>query len=101
MFFVLSGRFVLRELHLELGAGQVVGELGLLAPDNHRTQTLECAAAGEVLTIKYDDVRQLYFQNPEFGFYFLRLTTQRLFQNIARLEDEVAALRGRAARMAD
>jgi hypothetical protein len=97
MFFILSGRFVLRELHMDLGAGQVVGELGLLAPGNHRTQTLECAEDGDVLTIEYDDVRQLYFQNPEFGFYFLRLTTQRLFQNIARLEDEVATLRSRAA----
>jgi hypothetical protein len=97
MFFILSGRFRLRELGMGLGAGEVVGELGLLAPGNHRTQTLECADDGEVLTIKYDDVRQLYFQNPEFGFYFLRLTTQRLFQNIARLEGEVATLRGRAA----
>lgn len=97
MFFILTGRFRLRELNMELGAGQVVGELGLLAPGNHRTQTLECVEDGEVLTIKYDEVRQLYFQNPEFGFYFLRLTTQRLFQNIARLEDEVATLRGRAA----
>lgn len=95
MFFTLSGRFLLRELSLELGIGEVVGELGLLAPENRRSQTLECIEAGEVLTIAYDQVRQLYFQNPTFGFYFLRLTTRRLFQNIARLEDELASLRGR------
>jgi CRP/FNR family cyclic AMP-dependent transcriptional regulator len=95
MFFTLSGRFLLRELSLELGIGEVVGELGLLAPENRRSQTLECIEAGEVLTMAYDQVRQLYFQNPTFGFYFLRLTTRRLFQNIARLEDELASLRGR------
>jgi CRP/FNR family transcriptional regulator, cyclic AMP receptor protein len=95
MFFTLSGRFLLRELSLELGIGEVVGELGLLAPENRRSQTLECIEAGEVLTIAYDQVRQLYFQNPTFGFYFLRLTTRRLFQNIARLEDELASHRGR------
>jgi hypothetical protein len=39
-----------------------------------------------VLTINYDKVRELYFQNPEFGFYFLRLTSERLMQNVARLE---------------
>jgi CRP-like cAMP-binding protein len=97
MFFTLSGRFRLRELDMEVGTGQVVGELGLLAPENRRSQTLECLADGEVLTITYDQVRQLYFQNPEFGFYFLRLTTERLFQNIARLEAELARLGGRAA----
>jgi len=39
-----------------------------------------------VLTITYDKLLELYFQNPEFGYYFLRLTTERLMQNIARLE---------------
>ncbi|MGC1900693.1 MAG: Crp/Fnr family transcriptional regulator, partial [Pseudolabrys sp.] len=32
---------------------------------------------------------ELYFQNPQFGFYFLRLTTERLFDNISRLEKEL------------
>jgi len=68
-----------------------------LPPENRRTQTLECIEGGEILTIRYDDLRQLYFQNPEFGFYFLRLTSERLFQNVAALEREVARLRADAA----
>ena len=32
----------------------------------------------------------LYVQNPEFGFYFLRLASARLFQNIATLEQRLA-----------
>jgi hypothetical protein len=32
----------------------------------------------------------LYFQNPEFGYYFLRLTAERLMQNTARLETTLA-----------
>ena len=42
--------------------------------------------SGEVLTITYDRLLELYFQNPEFGYYLLRLTAERLMQNIARLE---------------
>ena len=87
MFFTLSGRFRLKELDIELLQGQVVGEMGFLSPTNTRTQTLECLEAGEVLSISYDEVRQLYFQNPEFGFYFLRLTSERLFHNMEAMED--------------
>jgi hypothetical protein len=43
-----------------------------------------------VLTATYQQVKELYFQNPQFGFYFLRLTTERLFENIGRLEKELA-----------
>ncbi len=39
-----------------------------------------------MLTITYEKLLELYFQNPEFGYYFLRLTSERLLQNIARLE---------------
>ncbi|WP_230531156.1 Crp/Fnr family transcriptional regulator [Microvirga roseola] len=96
MFYTLSGRFRLKELGIELPQGQVVGEMGFMAPDNRRTQTLECLESGEVLSISYDQVRQLYFQNPEFGFYFLRLTSERLFQNMERMEAEITRLRAAA-----
>ena len=64
----------------------VFGELAFLSPDNRRTQSLECTEDGEVLAITYDRLLEIYFQNPEFGYYFLRLSTERLLQNIARLE---------------
>jgi CRP-like cAMP-binding protein len=53
--------------------GQVIGELGLIAPDNKRTLTFECMEDGELVTISCGQVKQLYFQNPQFGFYFLQL----------------------------
>ena len=46
-----------------------------------------------MLSISYDEVRQLYFQNPQFGFYFLRLASERLFENMERMEEEIARLR--------
>ena len=93
MFYTLSGRYRLKETGIELVQGQVVGEMGFLSPDNTRTQTLECIEAGEVLSISYDEVRQLYFQNPQFGFYFLRLASERLFANMEKMEEEIARLR--------
>lgn len=91
MFFIVSGRYRLVESGSEVAPGSVIGELGLLAPDKARTQTFQCIEGGDVLAISYDQVKQLYYQNPQFGFYFLQLTSKRLFENIAVLERELAA----------
>jgi len=89
MYYSVSGRYRLIEMGIELPTGQVFGDLGLLAPDNLRTQTIECVEDGDVLTATYQQVKELYFQNPQFGFFFLRLTSERLFDNIKRLEQEI------------
>lgn len=93
MYFIAAGRFLLTEMDLEIGPGHVVGELALVSPDQSRTQTLRSLEAGEIVVITYDQIMQIFYQNPEFGFYFLQLISRRLFENIARLESEVAVLR--------
>ena len=89
MFYSVTGRYRLKEMGMEIPIGQVFGDLGFLAPDNRRTQTIECTEDGEVLTATYQQVKELYFQNPQFGFFFMRLTSERLFDNIKRLEQEI------------
>jgi hypothetical protein len=91
MFLTVKGTFLVKELNIEIHPGHIFGEMGLLSPGNRRTATVECIQQGHVLTITYDKVRELYFENPEFGFHFLRLTSERLLQNVARLEGLVAA----------
>ena len=93
LFFVVSGCCRLVESGIDILPGAVVGELGLISPDKTRTQTLQCAEAGELLEITYGQVKQLYYQNPTFGFYFLRLATARLFENIGKMEADLARLR--------
>ena len=90
MYFVVDGKLHLNEIGINILPGAVVGELGMLAPARTRTQTLVCTQTGSVLEISYDRIEQLYYQNPQFGFYFLRLSTARLFENIGRLEGALA-----------
>jgi CRP-like cAMP-binding protein len=90
MLYIVSGRFRLVESGIEFPVGAIVGELGMLSPSNMRTQTLECVEAGVILSVSYTKVEELYVQNPAFGFYFLRLTSARLFQNIDKLEQRLA-----------
>ena len=89
MAYIVSGRFRLVESGIELPVGAIVGELGMLAPSKVRTQTVECIADGLILCVSYSKVEELYVQNPAFGFYFLRLASARLFQNIGKLQEEV------------
>ena len=95
MYYTVTGKFLVKEFSVELPPGRVMGELGFLAPDNKRTATVECVEDGQVLFIIYDKVRELYFQDPDFGFYLLKLTSERLLQNIARLEGEVETQKAR------
>jgi hypothetical protein len=91
MYLVVSGRLKLPETGIEIMPGAMVGELGLLAPGRVRTQSLVALEHGEVRVLPYGRFEELYFQNPQFGLAFLKLSSQRLFQNIARLEEELAA----------
>ena len=93
LFFVVSGRCRLIESGIDIAPGAVVGEFALISPDKIRTQTLQCTEAGKLLEITYGQVKQLYYQNPTFGFFFLQLISRRLFENIKLLESEVGHLR--------
>ena len=90
MYYIVSGRYRLVESGIVLPIGAIVGEFGMLSPSNLRTQSLECVEDGLILSVTYDQVEQLYVQNPAFGFYFLKLVTARLFENIGRLEQRLA-----------
>ena len=90
MFLTVTGKFLVKEINVELPPGRLMGELGFLSPDNRRTATVTCLEDGHVLTITYEKLLEIYFQNPQFGYYFLVLTSQRLLENIARLEGIIA-----------
>jgi hypothetical protein len=90
MFLTVTGEFLVTEIDVTLPPGRLMGELGFLSPDNRRTATVECTKDGHVLTITYEKLLEIYFQNPQFGYYFLVLTSQRLLENISRLDGIVA-----------
>lgn len=91
MFLTVTGRFLVTGIDVEVPPGRFIGELGFVTPKNLRTQTVKCIEDGDVLTITYEKLLELYFQNPQFGYYFLRLTSERLMQNISRLEGIIEA----------
>ncbi len=82
-FYVVSGEVEIVELNRTLGAGTLLGEIGLFAPDGRRTMTVRCKTDVEAATMGYDQVKELYFQNPQFGFRLLHLIVARMQSNRA------------------
>jgi CRP/FNR family transcriptional regulator, cyclic AMP receptor protein len=80
-YYVTAGEVEIVELGEVFGQGTFLGEIGLFTPDGKRTATVRCKT--DVLTAKidYDQFKQLYFQNPQFGFRLLHLIVARMQRN--------------------
>ena len=100
MLLTVTGSFLVTEIGVALPPGSLMGELGFLTPDNRRTATIDCIEDGHALTITYEKLLEIYFQNPQFGYYFLVLTSQRLLDNLARAEATLAQYKAAAAQTA-
>ena len=49
-----------------------------------------------MLYIDQSTVRELYYQNPDFGFELIGLVASRLSADVARLEEQIARLKAAA-----
>jgi hypothetical protein len=87
LYYILEGSIRLTDIAVTVGPGNVMGEIGVFAPRAERMDTALCESNVEVGVIAHDKVLQLYHQNPQLRFYLMRLVTQRLLDNYARLRD--------------
>jgi len=77
-FYIVAGEAEVVEINETRGPGTLLGEIGLFTPTGRRTMTVRCKTDVEAATIGYDQVKELYFQNPQFGFRLLHLIVARL-----------------------
>jgi CRP/FNR family cyclic AMP-dependent transcriptional regulator len=80
-FVIVTGTIGLPENNVTLGPGALLGEMGMFTQGNKRTTSAYCKTDVSVLRISYDEFQQLYFQNPTFGLYLIRLIVQRMELN--------------------
>ncbi|MDM0018686.1 Crp/Fnr family transcriptional regulator [Variovorax saccharolyticus] len=93
LYFLASGRIEFVEIGEMMEEGRLFGEIAFFAPDKRRTLTARCATDCTVLRIDETTFKQLYFQNPAFGFQVVNLVTSRLIADRQRLESVVEASR--------
>ena len=77
-FYIVSGEVEIIEIDRSFGKGTLLGEIGLFTPDGKRTMTVRCKTEVQTAVIDYDRFKELYFQNPQFGFRLLHLVVARM-----------------------
>ncbi|NCT85421.1 MAG: cyclic nucleotide-binding domain-containing protein [Comamonadaceae bacterium] len=90
MLYLEAGALRLAEYDETLLPGALVGEIGLFAPDNHRTLTLEAISDCVVYSLTAEEMALLYYQNPKLGFHVMRLVVARLMHDVQRSQPPAA-----------
>jgi CRP/FNR family transcriptional regulator, cyclic AMP receptor protein len=84
-YVIAEGQISLPDLGVILGPGSLFGEMGLFSSTGKRMSGARALSDVRIYRITYQDFEQLYFQNPQFGLYLIRLMVRRMEGNLARL----------------
>ncbi|MEI6761982.1 MAG: cyclic nucleotide-binding domain-containing protein [Betaproteobacteria bacterium] len=78
VFLIKSGTVEFPELGKSIGAGEIFGEIGVFAEDAKRTASAVCKEDCEFYSISGDKVIELFYQQPQFGFFIARALSSYL-----------------------
>lgn len=87
--YITHGQVRVEDTGRLLGPGELLGEIGVFAPDKRRTHTVVCETDGELFRMSDEMLYRLYFHNPKLGFYVVRLIVQRLIADLQRSNNAV------------
>jgi CRP/FNR family cyclic AMP-dependent transcriptional regulator len=82
MFYLANGSLEIRELGKVVGPGSVVGEIGVFARDRARMATVVCSTDCAVYELSESKAKELYYQDPSFGYAVLQIIISRLLEDM-------------------
>ncbi len=89
MYYISKGRIQLEEIGIVVDKGNLLGEMGIFSPQKERTYSAKCIDDDmEIYSITGGGVKQLYYQNPEFGFFLVKLITGRLIDSLEKEQNK-------------
>jgi len=104
LYLLAEGEIEFTEIGARFGPGRIFGEIAFFSPDRKRLLTARCATNCTVLSIDEETVKQLYYQNPAFGFKMIELVAERFSADVARAnaraDDALAKLEALRAELA-
>ena len=84
LYLLQQGSVAFPEIDKRIGPGQIFGEVGLFAPQGVRALTAVCEEKCRLAAISEERVLELYYQNPSFGFFLIRLVSGLVLESTER-----------------
>jgi CRP/FNR family cyclic AMP-dependent transcriptional regulator len=81
LYVLERGEVVFPEASKSVSAGAVFGEVGLFAPQGVRSLSAVCENDCRLAEISKEKALELYYQNPRFGMFLIRLVAGLLLQS--------------------
>ena len=78
LYYLVSGSIRFPEIEASAVPGDIIGEVGVFSPWKRRTASAVAESDSTLLTLSDQKVLEVYYQNPEFGIYMVRMIIQRL-----------------------
>jgi CRP/FNR family cyclic AMP-dependent transcriptional regulator len=75
LYLIEEGSIFMPEIGKRLSEGAVFGEVGLFAPRSVRSLSAVCEEDCRLHAITKDRVLELYYENPRFGFFLIRMVS--------------------------
>ena len=78
LYYIQKGQIALQEIGEVAQEGELLGEIGIFAPERARTCTALCETDTKLFRLTADQAKRLYIENPEFAYHVVQLIAQRL-----------------------
>jgi len=85
LYYVQRGTVALEEIGVELGPRQILGEIGVFSPEHRRTCTARCLTDVDLFCLDSEQVKSIYYLNPQFALHVVQLIAQRLLADTDRV----------------
>ena len=82
LYYLVKGEVQMAEADVSVNSGEIFGEIAFFSDAKERTLTAECATECEIVIIDEAEFMKLYYQNPAFGMYVVRLISRRLIDGM-------------------
>jgi CRP/FNR family transcriptional regulator, cyclic AMP receptor protein len=82
LFYLDRGEAQVVEIGKTVSSGSVLGEIGVFARDQLRTATVVCLTDCEIYELSESKTKELYYQDPSFGYAVLQIVITRLLENM-------------------
>ena len=82
LFYLDRGEAKVVEIGKTVSSGSVLGEIGIFARDQRRTATVVCVSDCEIYELSESKTKELYYQDPSFGYAVFQIVITRLLENM-------------------